>query len=228
MRAPPPIDFQRVEKYRKKLYYEECSKRTEIPLNKENTMSSPQIITFNPKYPVLLSEFGISTDFSHPHTELQLNSILKEIEYLMKERVLSSTRKNNTRACVVFVPQLSSQKVIINNWERNEKKGISSLIESISNGNILERTNDPIAVQFLTSFIFTNYPDTFDAVTENSGATVIERMNAIKTAALFSDMGVADRKLLITLHRHMKYKTEGVNLFASKIDIDKLVQSYNC
>ena len=216
---PPPIDFQSVEKYRKKLYYEECSKRTEIPLNKENTMSSPRIITFNPKYPVL-SQFGISTDFSHPHTELQLNSILKEIEYLTKERVLSSTRKNNTRARVVFVPQLSSQKAF-NNWERNEK-GMSSLIESISNGNILERTNDPIAVQFITSFIFTNYPDTFNAVTENSGATVIERMNAIETAALLSDMGVADKKVLVTLHRHMKYKTDGANLFASKKDIDTL------
>ena len=116
-----------------------------------------------------------------------------------------------------------------NNWEeRNENKGMSSLIvESISNGNILERTNDPIAVQFITSFIFNNYPDTFNAVTDNSGATVIERMSAIEITALLSDDigGVADKKVLVNLHCHMKYKTDNANLFASKKDIDTLT---NC
>ena len=217
---PPPLDFQSIEMYRKKYYYEEYSKRTEISLN-TNTLSSPQqtISIINPKYPVL-SRFGISTDFSDTNTELQLNSILKEIENLTKERVLNSTRKNNTTARLVFIPQLSSQRTF-NKWERNEK-GMSSLIESMSNGKVSEQTNDLVAVQFITSFIFTYYPDTFNAVADNLGATVVERMNAIETAALLSDMGVADKKVLVTLHRHMKYKTDGANLFASKKDIDTL------
>ena len=44
-------------------------------------------------------------------------------------------------------------------------------------------------------------------------------MNAIETAALLSDMGVTDKKVLVTLHCHMKYKTDGANLFASEKDI---------
>ena len=53
-------------------------------------------------------------------------------------------------------------------------------------------------------------------VLNDNGITMLERMNATKTAALLADTAVSDKKILHTLQSHLKYKGNGKPLFALK------------
>ena len=47
-------------------------------------------------------------------------------------------------------------------------------------------------------------------------------MNTVETVAILSDMGIGDKKLMSTLHRHLKYKLGGKSIFAKTTDLIKL------
>ncbi len=155
---------------------------------------------------------------------MEMNAILKEIEQLRKVCMMTSTKFNNTCSGVFFVPQLSSQKSF-NKWQ-SKQRGFSSILEFISNGKMNGNTNEPLAVKFVISMLMRCYPDTFNQVVGESGQySILERMDEVETAAVLSDMSVSNRAVMETMHRHLKYKTEGKNIFAKKKDLDKLTSN---
>ena len=120
---------------------------------------------------------------------------------------------------------MSSQKSF-NRWE-SQHGGFSSILEFISDGKTSNgNTDDPLAVKFITSLLMRCYPATFNEVVGASGQySILERMDEVETAAVLSDMSVSNRAVMQVLHRHLKYKTEGKNIFAKKKDLEKLTSN---
>ena len=152
---------------------------------------------------------------------MEMNAIIKEIENLSEQYMITSTKFNNTCSGVFFVPQLSCQKSF-NKW-KSKQKGFSSIVNFISNGKVNGNRKEPLAVGFMTSLLMRYYPETFNEVIGASGQySILERLDEVETAAVLSDMSVSNRAVMHVLNRHIKYKTEGKNIFAKKKDLDKL------
>ena len=49
-------------------------------------------------------------------------------------------------------------------------------------------------VEYVCEYIHTQYTHTFEEDVNIKGLTLVNRMNAVKTAAILSDIGVADKK----------------------------------
>ena len=50
-------------------------------------------------------------------------------------------------------------------------------------------------------------------------------MNVIESAAVLSDMGVGDKKVLVTLQKHITNQLSGNEFFCPKRELDKLTTS---
>ena len=87
----------------------------------------------------------------------------------------------------------------------------------ISNGKVNGNTKEPLVVGFMTSLLMRYYLETFNEVVGPSGLySILERLDEVETAAVLSDMSVSNRAVMHVLNRHIKYKTEGKNIFAKK------------
>ena len=82
-----------------------------------------------PKYPIL-TQFGISTDYSKPETAYVINAMIKELEQLGKEHNLEVVRENNTKAAILFLPLQLSSKKSFDKWAR-KKTGMNSIFKYI-------------------------------------------------------------------------------------------------
>ena len=189
--------------------------------NERDIATVPNNIPVTPPMYPMLTRFGIPTQYSDPNTAHIINAILKELEQLGKEHKLEVTRDNNTKAALFFIPVRLSSKKSFDNWAK-KKTGMNSIFEYISNGNINATTNELTSVGYVCEYIYTHYPRTFVEVVNSNGLTLVNRMNAVETAAILSDVGIADKKLLSTMHRHLKYKLGGDSIFAKKTDLIKL------
>ena len=86
---------------------------------------------------------------------------------------------------------------------------MNSMFNYISNGKLSKTTNELTSVGYVCEYISTHYPHTFAEVGNCISLNIVKRMNAVETAAVLSDVGVADKKMMSTLHRHIKYKLQG-------------------
>ena len=145
-----------------------------------------------PKYPIL-TQFGIPTDYSRPEIARTSNSILKELERLGKEHSLEVQRENNTKASVFFIPKKLSSKKSFNNWA-SKSIGVNSMFNYISNGKLSETANELTSVGYVCEYISTHYHHTFTEVGNHNSLNIVKRMNTVETAAVFSGVGVTDKK----------------------------------
>ena len=72
-----------------------------------------------------------------------------------------------------------------------------------------EYTNGPLAAEFVTQIILTHFPDSFARVIDQNVLFVIKIIDDIKTAAVISDLVIAERIILSVLQRHLKFKLNG-------------------
>lgn len=186
--------------------------------------TSPMIATvveaISTKYP-MLEQFKIPTDFNNPETKQTINAILRELEQLGKNNDLRFVRHNNTRANAFFIPGQITTKKSFQIWAK-KKGGMKDMLEYMSNDKVGQQTNEPTSVEYITEYLLNQYPNTVTAVMNVNGLSLIDRMNEIETAALLSDVGVADKKVLRTLQRHLKVKLDGDYIFAKSKDLATL------
>ena len=82
-----------------------------------------------------------------------------------------------------------------------------------SNTSHAEYKNEHVAVESVTQIILTNFPDSFARVVDKNGLSAIKIMDYIETSAVISDAGVAERKILSLLQRHLKIKLKRKKVF---------------
>ena len=141
-------------------------------------------------FPVL-RKFGISVDISDPANISTLQSIMCELEKLNKTHDLFFQRGNNTIAKPFFVPNGFKSLKRFYDWENNGK-GFRSMIDFMSNGNVDDSTEEPIAASYLMKTMIKYYPITYTHNNNEKGFTTPQHMSVIETAVVLSDMGVGD------------------------------------
>ena len=82
-------------------------------------------------------------------------------------------------------------------------------------------TQDPVAIDFILKKISDYYPKSFHYQVSKQGYTKAPRMSVIETAAVLSEVGVADKFFLNTLQNHMKAKY-GHQIFCPHRDLNVL------
>ena len=78
----------------------------------------------------------------------------------------------------------------------------------MSNDKVNERTSKPTLVAYATEYLLNQHSDTATEVANVNGLTLIDCIDEIETAAIFSELGVADKKFS-TLQWHLKVKLDG-------------------
>ena len=181
--------------------------------------SHPEI--YNSKYP-LLCKIGIPINQSTSEFKQSLNMLLSELYSLQLETDLIYTHPNNSQNKLVFIPKkLASQKAY-DNWEKKGNRRMKSILEYMSGGLVNHLYDEPKCVKFVTNYIAKTFPSSFGDVANTIGFLSPKRMNVIETAAILSDVGVADKKMMNTLHRHLKTKLNGNDIFCPKRDLSLL------
>ena len=169
----------------------------------------------------ILCKYGIPTDLSNIDNLSIMQSLLQDIKRIGKNYPLLYFRQNSTVAKPFFIPSGLSSKKSFDQWEKRGK-GFDSMLEFISNGKINEDTSDPISVDFLLEHIYQSYPKTFHKIAISNGLNRYTRMSTVETAALLSDLGIGDKRVLTTIQQHIKLKFNGKEIFCPKCDLKKL------
>ena len=164
------------------------------------------------KFPVL-TKHDIPFDFSDHSNILTLQSIIRKLEKLNKVHDLFFSRENNTIAKPFFIPNGIRSAKRFNEWEK-DGRGFMSILEFMSNGDSDIDTKEPTAVMYLMKLLSAKYPNSYHTHTKEMGYVTNNRMSVIETAAVLSDMGVGDKKMLGTLQKHIKTKFNGKEIFA--------------
>jgi hypothetical protein len=157
----------------------------------------PDEINLTVQFPIL-HKHGVCLDFENPNNIDTIQSIIRELEILGKSHDLFFKRKNNTIAKPFFLPNGILSYKRFNEWE-NDGMGFCSISKFMSNGVVGDSTDEPIAVFYIMKLLSKYYPSTFDQYNKSMGYNATKRMNVIETAAVLSDMGVGDKKVLGTL-----------------------------
>ena len=188
---------------------------TQIPQSLANKQSPVDTV-----FPIL-KQYGISTDLSNAESMNKMQSILHKLEILGRSNELYFIQPNNTTAKPFFIPNGISSKQAYNNWERRGH-GINSLLVYMSNQKINENTKDPIVVPFLLNNLSKLYPKSYSHHAEHLGYNKPTRMTVVETAAVLSEVAVGDKKLLNTLHKHLKHKLNGHDFFCPRKKLKRL------
>ena len=74
-------------------------------------------------------------------------------------------------------------------------------------------THKPVAVLYPMKVLSKAYTASFAHHNNKMGFNLTQRMTVIETAAVLSDMGVGDQKVLGILQKHIRMKYHGNNCF---------------
>ena len=92
-------------------------------------------------------------------------------------------------------------------------KAILEYMPACSNTSHTAYTNEPLAAKFITESILKHFPDSFARVIDQNGLSGVKIMDNIEISAVISDAGVAERKILSLLQRHLKIKLKRKKVF---------------
>ena len=198
------------------------------PLEVNNNISVPiqnlaprnSHCTINHLYPTL-NQYGVPTDLSVPANMSTIQAILRDIQNLNKSFDLSFPTLNNNIIKPFFIPSSLASRKAFNHWDKGNK-GVSAIMSYISNGICHKTTGDPIAIEFLFGKLSDSYPKSFHNHANLIGYDKPIRMNVIETAAVLSEVGVGDKKILKTLQKHIKAKYNGREIFCPRRDLNSL------
>ena len=200
------------------------------PLEQGSTLSIPVLdtVTNNHEttcihlYPTL-NKYGIQTDLSIPANKSVVQSLLRDIDKLNRSFDLSFPRVNNNIVKPFFIPSSLSSQRSFNAWDTGIK-GVSGMLSYMSNGNLNPSTGDPIAIEYMLRKLLLTYPKSFNNQANSMGYDIPTRMNVVETAAVLSEVGVGDKKILNTLQKHIKAKYNGREIFCPKKDLCTLTE----
>ena len=191
-----------------------------LPHLKRNTNHVNNETTTSTQYPSLY-KFGIPTDLTSSNNLSIMQSLLQDIERIGKKYPLLYHRKNSTIAKPYFIPSGLLSKKSFDQWEKRGM-GFDSMLDFISQGQNTKDTSDPTSVCYLLDHIFKSYPTSFNYVAMSKGLNRYTRMSMVETAALLSDLGIGDKRMMSTLQQHIKVKFNGQQIFCPKRELKTL------
>jgi hypothetical protein len=210
-----PIDNRTNDKTNTIIHKSKMSMPHTRPLKEHTLLAISQSKTSHiPPY-TILHKYGIPTDLSVASNVSIMQSILRDIDKLNNTYCLSFPRANNNIVKPFFIPSRMSSQQSFNKWDKGND-GLTGVLSYMSNGTLHPKTSSPIAVDYLLHKISKAYPKSFYNLANNLGYDIPKRMNAIETAAVLSEVGVGDKKILTTLHKHIKAKYNGRPIFCPK------------
>ena len=171
--------------------------------------TTPTTDTFpivNSKYS-LLSSLGINTNFDTEENETKLRNLLAELIALHKSnnKELNFTHLGNSKPGVLIqIPKASTY----DSYNRNERRNhwLEKSLNFIAN-----HSNNKSSFEEVTSWLLRDvhkkYPTTFLKVATDLGLHVVQTMNSIEAAAMWTEANVPIRVARIILsHLHKKFK----------------------
>ena len=191
-----------------------------IPLLDDSITNNSIPTTIHSSY-AILNQYGIPTDLSIPSNKIVVQAILRDIEKLNNSFDLSFPRLNNNIVKPFFIPSGLASQRSFNAWDSG-KKGLTAILSFVSNGIINASTSAPVAVEYMLRKVSKVYPQSFHNQANISGYDKPVRMNVVETAAVLSEVGVGDKKILNTLQKHLKAKFNGRQIFCPRRDLNRL------
>ena len=198
------------------------------PLVPKNNLSIPMLDTITPNnnrplnqtYPTL-SKYGIPTDLSTTANISIIQAIFRDLEKLNKYNDLSFPLNNNKTVKPFFIPSSLACSKSFNSWDKGNK-GVSAILTYVANGTLNPSTEDPISIEFILNTLSDSYPKSFHNHANTKGYDKPVRMTVVETAAVLSEVGVGDKKIMNTLQKHIKAKFNGHEIFCPHRDLNNL------
>ena len=153
--------------------------------------------------------------------DINENLVLSDLNDRVKsgEKIELET-KNSRRNLLTFIPRISSSK-FFKTWA-SRHDGLFGIIHHLASG-LHRTTRECKSVLMLLTFLAEHFPRSFEFTANTFGLhPPIKRLNALETASLAKDIGLADKPLFDKLGRHLSVLNHGNHVLCPRADFESL------